>query len=659
MVEVEVARSSGRDDLVRHEASQNFELARSGGGWMVAAAWVAAIVWLVAATGIFVGLDGQGFLQKSHPALAAAAVLSALLPAFLIVIAGYLGRTNRRAAAANALVLEAATRLLAPAREAGTEGISLAESVKQSTSEIDRAMTQALASMQAMSGEIGDERLRLESVSYATADNARELATRLSAERHALEGLARELRAQISMLTDAIPRQAQLMISAARQASEEVARAETGLEQRLIAMQEAGKVLTDRLGSLDMIARDAAGRTDTLTLSISRMEDKLEQSRRTVDAAVRAGEMAAAAAASTGDALRNAVSSALDGARQASAEINMATRTAAEEAARALARLREAGEMAAYALREASYAARSEADLLDHRAAGARGQLGASPATGAAPKASLPLNGHTPHGNGNGALPHGAGLNSGGQNAARGVDEDLFGASVDALIAAASQTNGRVNGYANGHHLNGHHVNGHSLNGHHVNGHGVSKGDAPLILGEDPLGGGAPLMLRNTSSPETAASAVPRRRASDAPGAPSRRDAHDLFGSGREALTAIGRLDPPIPADREAVATALIERLQSSGIPLNDAFKPKSKRRIAEASLKGDEERRSAILEQAGRQADRVRQRLRGDPRLMELARQFAMLERVDALEALQQTQSTTRNASPRLAAFLLVDAAV
>ena len=88
-------------------------------------------------------------------------------------------------------------------------------------------MAHALTAMKAMAGEIGDERQRLESVSYATSDNARDLATRLAAERHALEALARELRSQISTMTEAIPRQAQMMISAARQASDEVARADS------------------------------------------------------------------------------------------------------------------------------------------------------------------------------------------------------------------------------------------------------------------------------------------------------------------------------------------------------------------------------------------------------------------------------------------------
>jgi hypothetical protein len=41
------------------------------------------------------------------------------------------------------------------------------------------------------------------------------------------------------------------------------------------------------------------------------------------------------------------------------------------------------------------------------------------------------------------------------------------------------------------------------------------------------------------------------------------------------------------------------------------------------------------------------------------MARRFAELEKADALVALAQTQSTSRNASARLAAFLLVDAAL
>ena len=294
MTEAPSARRSGRDDLVRHEASQNFETAQHGGGWMVTLAYVSAFLWLAGLGAALIGLGGIGFVSQYHPALIVAAAIGAVVPALLMVTAGQMARANRRAAAANALVLEAAARLMAPAREAGHEGITFAEQMKQSAAEIDHAMAHALSAMKAMAGEIGDERLRLESVSYAAADNARDLAERLGEERHALETLARDLRAQVTAMNEAIPRQAQLMVSAARVASEEVGRADAALEQRLIAMHHAGEELTRRMESLDDLARDASGRTEALTFSISRVEDKLEHSRRTVDAAVRASEVAAA-----------------------------------------------------------------------------------------------------------------------------------------------------------------------------------------------------------------------------------------------------------------------------------------------------------------------------------------------------------------------------
>jgi hypothetical protein len=594
-------------------------MAQRGGGWMVAASAALAILWLAGVALAFFGLGGPALTQSVSPLLIAAGAIGAAMPAFLIVVAGFMGRASRRAAAANALVLEAASRLLAPAREAGTEGITFAEQMKQAASEVDRSMAHALTAMKALAVEIGDERLRLESVSYATSDNARDLASRLAAERQALEALARELRGQISTMSDAIPRQAQLMVTAARQASDEVGRADTALENRLISMQRAGDDLGRRLEGLDGLAREAATRTDSLTFSITRIEDKLEQSRRTVDAAVRASEVAAAAAATTGDALKGAVASALDGARQANAEINAATRGAAEEAARALARLREAGEQAAYALRTASYAARIESEALERRTG--------LPAPDEAPPIAPPQvrpslaapsaygqsngyangNGHTPpYANGNGRSP---------------MDDDLFEASADAVIAAASS---------------------------------AAADSAPLVLGRDNAGQGEPMMLRRRQDdpPEEVVSEPPRRRMTDRAA---------TSGSGlRGIISDMSREEAGQPLqDREQVAEAIVARLQSSGIPLGDVFRPRSKKKIAAASHKGEAARREAIREQAGKEVERVAHRLRGDAKLMDLARQFAVLEQADALTALEQTQSTSRNASARLSAFLLVDAAI
>jgi predicted nucleic acid-binding Zn-ribbon protein len=630
-VDMTEARPSGRDDLARHQASQNFEMAQHGGGWMVAAAFAVAALWTLGVLLGFFGLGGMALAEQIPPMLLSAGGIAAFIPAFLIIMAGFMGRSTRRAAAANALVLEATSRLMMPAREAGTEGIAFAEQMKQAAAEVDLAMAHALTAMKVMAGEIGDERQRLESVSYATSDNARDLATRLAAERQALEALARELRSQISTMSEAIPRQAQMMISAARQASDEVGRADTALENRLGSMSRAGEDLSRRLESLDGLAREAATRTESLTFSITRIEDKLEHSRRTVDAAVRASEVAAAAAATTGDALKGAVASALDGARQANAEINSATRGAAEEAARALARLREAGEQAAYALRTASYAARIEGENLERRT----GIAAPEPAPSLAPpplrqSLSAPqaaynngqgTSGHAP--NGNGHAPSYSNGNGRLPASRASMDDDLFDASADAVIAASAAP---------------------------------PPAGAPLVLGRDVTSReGEPLMLRRRHEDEQAPSPeLPRRRASDQLTGPASNGS-----SLRDIISDISREESGAPDDREQLAEALVSRLQSSGIPLGDVFRPRSKKRIAAANTKGNGPRREAIREQAGKEVERVSHRLRGDSRLMDMARQFALLEQADALAALEQTQSTSRNASARLAAFLLVDAAL
>jgi len=597
---------------------------------MVATAFVVAALWICGLVLGFLGLGGMALVEGVSPLLLAAIGIGAFIPAFLILMAGFMGRASRRSAAANALVLEATSRLMAPAREAGAEGIAFAEQMKQAAGEVDRAMAHALTAMKAMAGEIGDERLRLESVSYATSDNARDLATRLAAERQALEALARELRSQISTMSEAIPRQAQMMVTAARQASDEVGRADTALENRLGSMQRAGDDLARRLDALDGLAREAATRTEALTFSITRIEDKLEQSRRTVDAAVRASEVAAAAAATTGDALKGAVASAIDGARQANAEINSATRGAAEEAARALARLREAGEQAAYALRTASYAARIEGENLERRTGIPAPEQQTLPAPAARPSLAAPApswsNAQTAngHGNGNGHAPPYANGNGRLQASRASMDDDLFETSADAVIAASAAS---------------------------------ASPDSALVLGRDTTSReGEPLMLRRRQDdPPLAPSELPRRRASDQlSGSPPNGSAL------RDIISDISREESGgPPEDREQVAEALVNRLQTSGIPLGEIFRPRSKKRIAAAAQKGEAARREAIRDQASKEVERVLHRLRGDSRLMDMARQFAALEQADALVALEQTQSTSRNASARLAAFLLVDAAL
>ena len=682
------ARPSGRDLLVRQEASENFELAQSGGSWMVVAGFVAASMWLGAAAGVAIGYYGLPALQALNPFILAGGAMGILVPALILIMAGYMGRTNRRASAANTLVMQAATRLMAPAREAGTEGITFAEQMKQAAAEIDHAMAHALTAMKAMSGEIGDERMRLESVAYASADNARDLTERLAQERQALEGLARDLRDQLHQMNEAIPRQAEAMVAAARNATSEIAQADEALDNQLEAMRSASEALAARLVDLDNLAREAGARTETLTFAISRIEEKLDQSRRTVDTAVRAGEIAAAAAMTTGDALKDAVSSAIEGARQANQEINQSTRAASEEAAHALARLRQAGQDAAAALRSTEYAARAEVARID-RSAAYEGQRPKPPAAvredpvvtppaqakapavppapaqrpAPTPPATGQVNGGQANGHANGHAP-GQGANGHPLPESRPAprprptpgnpDEDLFDAAADMLASASSDKLVEDE---------------------------TRPEDTPLELGKtvDPKDPGPVTLRRRFDDVKEEAPAKPShplRRATDFPQAQEEPPTEDTSPppavvtaaqtkpsdnsemAWRDIISDMSR-DDPMPRDREDVADRLITRLQSSGIQLPETFKPKMKRKIAEAARKGERQRKAAILEQAGRQVERVSQRLRNDNDLKELARSFIEMEQDDALNALEQTQKTSRNASPRLAAYLLLDAAL
>jgi hypothetical protein len=641
---------------------------------MVATGFVIALLWFTAVGAGVLGLLGIDALLELSPAILLAGGVAAIIPGLIVIMAGYMARTNRRAAASNALVMEAAIRLLAPAREAGTEGISIAEQMKQSAAEVDHAMAHAISAMKAMSGEIGDERMRLESVAYASADNARDLAQRLAAERTALESLARDLRTQVNEMSEAIPRQAQQMVSAARQAGEEVARADDALEARLNGMRAAGESLAAKLVDLDGLAREASSRTETLTFAVSRVVEKLEQSRKLVDAAVRAGEIAAAAASTTGEALKDAVSSALDGARLANREINQTARTAAEEAASSLARLREAGDHATASVRAAGNAARAETDILNRRLgvqspapAPVQNAIAPPAPTPAPPSAPTPAAPSPPpsatyaNGHANGALN---GRANGHDTPAAdlsgapatpparpqpsrptprpSMEDELFDAAADLLASASLGKDVDTN----------------------------KTKDAPLELGRevDPKDPNPLTLRRRFDDADEKKPVIPARRATDAPpslgtgSAMVPASARPLSSGNdmgwRDIISDMSRDESGAKPDREDIADELIQRLQTSGILLPETFRPKAKRKIAEAARNGERERRAAIMDSAGRQVERVTQRLRSDRDLQALAREFITLEEEDALNALEQTQKTSRNASPRLAAYLLLDAA-
>ena len=350
------------------EAIARLEAAQKSSGHLAWGGLVLAFLWWVAAIVGVIALVGPEALGQPSPALIVAGLIAIILPGLMLVLAGMMAREQARSTAANGVVLEAAARLLLPAETMSKDAKTFADEMSKASAEVDRSMGHALSAMKAMAAEIGDERQRLESVTYASADNARDLSERLGNERNGLEQLAKDLREQTDLLNEAIPEQAELMVESAKAAASEVAAAEDALQGRLSSLDQTGKSLAQKIAAMDTLAAEAGERNETLLFAISRMEEKLEQSRKTVETAARAGELAAAAAGTTCDRLMESVKVALDGAKDASTQIQNQTFEASESAARALADLKDAGQQAAAAVRAAGMAARAEMDISERRA---------------------------------------------------------------------------------------------------------------------------------------------------------------------------------------------------------------------------------------------------------------------------------------------------
>ena len=531
-----------------------------------------------------------------------------------------------------------------------------ADEMSKASDEVDRSMGHALSAMKAMAGELGDERQRLESVTYASADNARDLATRLGNERSGLEQLAKDLREQTDILNEAIPEQAHLMVESARVAATEVAAAEDALHARLESLDQTGRSLAQKISAMDTLAAEADERNETLLFAIARMEEKLEKSRKTVETAARAGELAAAAAGTTGDRLMESVKVALEGAKDASHQIQLQTLEASESAARALAELKDAGQQAAAAVRAAGIAARAEMDISERRAdltsksllkkkrtlddpfesespsqPTTRSILDEARAARPAPmpepepiqadERSEPIL-ETPSTSIEEPVT---------QSPSRAVEDDLFEAGVDRLAdsmlddaISVPRSNGDDFAHTNG------------SNGH----------EKRTSIMRD---------LEDLNVSDAAGDAAPHFDENDEVELVQTR----MRGDSLSDIIADMERDERSTLSREETAEALLNQLKESGIELTDVFRPKDKKKIAQAARKGEDQRRSAINQQVGRQVERVRLRLRGNLEMMTLARDFLALEESDALNALENTHASNKNASARLATYLLLDAAV
>ncbi|MEM1391497.1 MAG: hypothetical protein AAGG45_10490, partial [Pseudomonadota bacterium] len=384
-----------------------------------------------------------------------------------------------------------------------------------------------------------------------------------------------------------------------------------GLKARLASLDTTGQNLRTRIEALDHLASEAEKRNETLLFAISRMEGKLEQSRKTVETASRAGELAAAAATTTGDRLVDSVNAALDHARQASREIQEQSFQASETAAKALANLKRAGEEASVAIQSAAISLNTDQpDLHDEEL------FKEAEATDIVETEEIET--QAPQIEETAEFP---------QSPSRVRDDELFEVNADKMAAAILEA--------------------------------VSDETDPETPTEDNNIVKAEVQVIDAVYEETE---IPKVNGSDQSNSiiepPKRTPATNGSATLSDIIADMEREDSPT-LSREETAERLIDRLTESGIKLNEIFKPRDKKRIALAARRGDSKRRVSTRQSAGRQVERVRGRLRSDSDLMALARDFIALEENDALNALENTRESRKHASPRLATYLLLDAAL
>ena len=358
--------------------NEALEAARSGSAWLPWTGLALALIWWAAAAGFAVYQFGVEAVLAVSPPLLLISVMLILMPGLLMIVAATMAAEQRRSARANAVVLQAAGQLLHPARAVAGEGVMLADAMKTVSRDIEAEVRRATEALNTASTALGDERMRIESVSYACADNARDLSERLTEERRALETLARELRGQLDGLNEAIPRQAEMMVDSARRAASEIAEADRALETRLERMTVANQSLIESLGEIDTLSADASQRQQGFTQQVSQLAGELKSARSITEDALKATEMATQGAHDAGASLEAAVAQAIERAHRAALQIQAEARDAMKQTDEALANMRAS-----------AAAARSAADEPVQPATGAEADS-AQPAPAPEPEAEAP-----------------------------------------------------------------------------------------------------------------------------------------------------------------------------------------------------------------------------------------------------------------------------
>lgn len=629
------------------DVQHDLQAVKSSGGYLVWLGFLTALT-LIAGIGVtaYAWLGHQQFMALS-PFWYLAGGLVAAGPGFACIAAGFMARQSLQTARANAIVLRASQMLLMPAEAAGTRITRIGESVRHEAAKVDEIIENSHASLADLRERLARERDDVEKSVIRNGNSIATIMDKMSAERQALAELTSAVAAQAVAMSDAIPRQARMMADAARAAYQDIAKSDEALNARLVSLDKTAHQLTDVMSHLGELSERGEERTADLVRAISNVEERLRESAKVVDAAIRASELASLAATETSDSLNAAVASALDGTREASDFIRRQSKEASGEAMKAMAELKQTAHQAEQALIAVGAAAKSQASDTEQRIEQMSEYMyqAATRATSAAEaglerarlrieRASALLNGLTdepiapvPSGDPREFfVPPPVVSTSAEKPVTTPLRQRQAETPDDKDTSDAAQAESP---------------------GDETHDDMFEADDFDLTLGPKSSGEAPDSWLSRTSGQTKDLMLNDDERS----GMLSQRD------SGLSWKDLLAGLDTPAE-ERDEAARFILSEIEESGIALDQLFVTRTVKKIASATRRGERHRRRMVREFAGTEVQSLVYRLQDDIAFRNSADRFLTVEEPDALRALTEAEKSRSTASARLSAYLLLDAA-
>lgn len=677
---------------------EQYDAARRAGGWIPWACALLALAWWGGAAAYAFGKFGLDAILQTPWAELGGAFGLAFAPGMALIMAGFMGRESVRSSLTNALIMQSASHLMSPARGHAEDIRSLSDAIRSATSEVNDRLSEAERRIGELKTDMETSaNAALKAAEIVRADSEA-LRSKLAVERDEFGALSDDLRRQLDTVSDALPKHAERISRSAQTAQEDMARAGAQLEERLAHIDETGRNLANRVAQLDQMTADTRKRAQNLVSALVSINEQLLNSSRTVDNAVKAGDLAVDASRTTADAIKSAMDSALDGGRDMVDRLTAQADAAKRAAQQALDQLNQTARAAEESVNRAMEAANKQADAVERRMdqLSARMFESATRATSAAEagldrararieRATTLLSGLDDDGTPlpqtriiapnrpDHAQPDAPAAASDPQKPAQ-PQQPLAAAAPSPSPQSPRPTAPSSSSTTQG--LGAQGLDDDILDPAPVN-QPPPRISIQSLMPFDPLedlededDAFDPPAPTSTPQKPVASSAAPPR-APLAPQAPAPLPTQTAPQTPEEPTADIEAKSPDNmtwrdllsgidqPDSRHETALAFVDQLGRHGIRLKRAIRSADLRRIASAAGRGERHRRRATQQAAPGELQQIERLLRQDNDLRIAAQSYLAIEEPDALRVLAGAERAKDDAGPRLAAYLLLDAAL